>query len=74
MIADRILQVLDQNGGVYFGTEQMALDAPASKPGLLSALSKCVKHNLVRVRRGGGAGRRTCYRLTQKGLDHVRSK
>jgi len=74
-IDERIIRMLDANGGSYAGIEQMSQDAPASVRGIRFAMRKCIKHNLVSIKRkGGGAGIRTVYRLTSKGLDYVRSK
>jgi hypothetical protein len=73
-IEHRIIELLVEHGGAYAGTERMCLEAPASKPGLLRAVRRCVRHNRIKVRRGGGSGRRTVYRLTAKGLKYVRSK
>lgn len=75
-IQDRVIQLLEQNGGQYSGTMQLCQDVPASKPGLLKALRGLKKHNHIRVRRPlcNGKARRTRYTLTPKGLAHVRSK
>jgi hypothetical protein len=74
-IQDRVIQLLEQNGGRFDGTERLCLEAPASLTGVQKAVRKLKKHNIIRVRPNkGGAGRRTRYTLTQKGLAHVRSK
>jgi hypothetical protein len=74
-IQENILSTLAARGGTYAGTDQISQELPANKVATIRAMRKCIKNNLVKVKRkGGGAGNLTVYRLTSKGLKYVQSK